>query len=148
MHPTINLRNVTGVFFHNGTRTLDLIASTWIYINKLIDSLEHYWEHWVWLWIKVHRNTFFIFFIFRLWHFVYSLYTLATLCSVFPGHFVPKLNTPHLILYVHVFLLCIFRPPQSSVYSHHSLSFSSRTSPGNSCMLSFHQPPNENPFSR
>lgn len=70
-----------------------------------MSSFEHYWEHWVWLWIKVHRNTFFIFFIFRLWHFVYSLYTLATLCSVFPGHFVPKLNTPHLILYVLVFLL-------------------------------------------
>lgn len=49
---------------------------------------------------------------------------------------------------VHHILFCIFRPPQSSVFSHHSLSSSWRTSPGNSHTLSFHQPPNESPSSR
>lgn len=123
---TISLRNVTGgFFFYNGTRTLDFITSTFniLYIQTMI----------------------------------FCIYNLAITCFVFPGQhilfciikpwrFVPKLKTPHFV--VHVFLFCVFRPPQSSAYSHHSLSFSWRTLPGNSHMPSFHQPPNASPSSR
>lgn len=132
----------TGFYYIN----MNICEQTdWVVLN-IIENIEY----WVCLWITIDRKHIFnilciqtMTFCLQSIYFGYNMF-----CFPRTAHFVSKLNTSHFILYVHVFLFCILRPPQSSVYSLHSLSFFSRTSPGNSRTLSFHQPPNASPSSR